>query len=171
MTDPTGPEAPAPLQEGDARLQALAGYLRANRDTYTPDALARAARDVGYTQAEIESAIELAGGSVAPFPGPEERARARIAVIAIYGITFLGFAALFLSKPSALQYGWGFLLMILGVTLGLALLLSLRTIGRSRSGAATASGAIAAMMVLPIVFLLVVTGLCVATTLPVGLLS
>ena len=171
MNDLTGPDAPAPPADQAARLQALAAYLRANREIYTSDALARAARDAGYTQSDIDSAIDMAGVGTASVAGPEQRARARTLVIAIYGITFLGYAAFVLSKPSALQYGWGIIAAILGVTLGVALLLSLRTIRRSSPRAATAGGAIAAMMVLPIVFLLVVTGLCVATTVPVGLLS
>jgi hypothetical protein len=164
-----GPDAPVPAHDEAARREALAEHLRANRDAYTPEALARAARAAGYPDSEIEAAGEVAGETSATAAGFRPRTRARILVLAMYGGTFLGFAFVFLSKPSAMQYGWGFALAILAVTLGLALLLSLRTIGRSGSRAGTASGAVAALLALPILFLVVVTGLCVATTAPLGL--
>jgi hypothetical protein len=164
-----GPDAPVPAPDEAARREALAEYLRANRDAYTPEALARAARAAGYADPEIEAAGEVAGETSATAAGFRPRTRASILVLALYGATFLGFAVVFLSKPSAMQYGWGFALGILGVTLGLALLLSLRTIGRSKPRASAAGDAVAALLVLPVVFLLAVVGLCVATTAPLGL--
>jgi hypothetical protein len=166
----TGPEAPAAPPDGGARVETLAAYLRANRETYTSDALTRAAREAGYTDAEIGTALQRAGGYAAPV-GTAQRGRARGVVVGVYAVTFLAFAVLMLSKPSAFQYGWVFILMILAVTLGLALLLSMWTIGRARPTAATASGAIASMVVMPLVLLLVLAGLCVVTTAPVGLFS
>jgi hypothetical protein len=161
--------APATPRDGEARLETLAGYLRANREKYTPESLGRAAREAGFTDAEIEAAFERAGGN-ATVVGAPQRAQARALVVAVYAVTFLGFAVLMLSKPSAMQYGWGFALIILAVALGLSLLLSLWTIGRATPTAATASGAIASMVAMPVVLLLVLAGLCVMTTAPVGLL-
>ena len=162
-----GPEAPV-TRDGDSSVEALAGYFRANQDLYTPDALSRAARQAGYTDAAIADAIQSIrrhSARAAALP------RARALVAAIYAVALAGFAVLFLSKPSALQYGWGIAALILGVTLGLALLFSMRSIGRSSPRAVTVAGALAAMVVIPLVLLLVLTGLCVFTTLPVGLLG
>lgn len=162
-----GPEAPV-TRDGDSSVEALAGYFRANQDLYTPDALSRAARQAGYTDAAIVDAIQSIGRYSARATALP---RARALVTAIYVVTFAGFAVFFLSKPSALQYGWGILALILGVTLGLALLFSMWSIGRSSPRAATVGGAVVAMVIIPLVLLLVLTGLCVFTTLPVGLLG
>lgn len=161
-----GPEAPA-TRDGESSAEVLAGYFRANQDAYTPDALSRAARQAGYTDAAIADAIQSIRRQSARAAATP---RARALVAAIYGVTFAGFAVLFLSKPSALQYGWGIAAVILGVTLGLALAFSMRSIGRSSPRAATVGGALAAMVVTPLVLLLVLTGLCAFTTMPVGLL-
>ena len=166
MTDPELPVAP---QDGDARIESLAAYVRSNRETFTPDALAAASRSAGYTETEIEAALVRAG-RIAPGTTPEHRARARRLVVAIYAVTFLGFAFLFLRPTSNNTYGAGTIaLIILAISLGLMLLLSFWSIRRSSPRATTANGVVAALLVGPLILLIAVSGLCVATTLPMGM--
>jgi hypothetical protein len=167
MSEPEGPVAPP---DGNTRIESLAAYFRAHGETFTPDALAQAARDGGYTESEIEAALAQAG-RIATTAGPEHRARARWLVVAIYAATFLTFAALFLRPSSYNTYGAGTLaLVILAVTLSLTLLVALWTIGRARPRATTANGVIAGLLVSPLILLVVVAGSCIATTAPFGLL-
>jgi hypothetical protein len=166
MTDPQLPAAP---QDGEARMDALVNYLRTNGDAYTPDALAGAARAAGFTEAEIEAALAKAG-RIAPTAGPEHRSRARWLVVGIYGLTFLVFAFFFLKPTEYNNYGaGGIATFILAVTMGLTLLLSFWSIRRSNPRATTANGLVAGLLIGPMILLIAVSGLCVATTAPAGL--
>ena len=161
----TNPQLPDPPQDGESRIASLTTYLEANRETYTPDALAASARAAGYTEAEIEAALVRAG-RIAQGTTPQDRARARRLVVAIYVVTYLGFAFLFL-RPESSAYGAGpIALIILAVSMGLMLLLSFWSIRRSRPRATTASGIVTALLVGPLILLVAVSGLCVATTAP-----
>ena len=163
MTDPQLPGAP---QDGEARREALATYLRTNGDAYTPDALAGAARAAGYTETEIAAALAQAG-RIAPGTTPEQRARARRLVVVIYAVTYLVFGFLFLRPSPNNNYGAGpIALIILAVSMGLMLLLSFWSIRRSSPRTTTASGIVTALLVGPLILLVAVSGLCVATTAP-----
>jgi hypothetical protein len=59
-TSPAGPTTPAP---GDDRVAVLAVYFRQNHGRFTDEALAAAARQAGYSDAEIASARALAAPS------------------------------------------------------------------------------------------------------------
>lgn len=51
-------------QDRDARVLALAAYVRANRDTFTDEALRRAAADAGYDAREIAAAWAVSAETV-----------------------------------------------------------------------------------------------------------
>jgi hypothetical protein len=161
----TNAQLPVPPKDGDARIASLAAYVEANRETYTPDALAASARASGYTETEIEAALVRAG-RIASGTTPHDRARARRLVLVIYAATYLVFAFLFL-RPESSAYGAGpIALIILAVSMGLMLLLSFWSIRRSSPRATTASGIVTALLVGPLILLVAVSGLCVATTAP-----
>jgi hypothetical protein len=160
----TNPQLPVPPQDGDVRIASLTAYVEANRETYTPDALAASARAAGYTETEIEAALRA--GRIAAGTTPQDRSRARRLVVAIYVVTYLVFAFLFL-RPESSAYGAGpIALIILAISMGLMLLLSFWSIRRSRPRATTASGIVTALLVGPLILLVAVSGLCVATTAP-----
>lgn len=61
MASDVPPSTPGPSpgsggHDRDARVIALAGYVRANRDAFTEDALRQAAADAGYDEREIAAA-------------------------------------------------------------------------------------------------------------------
>ena len=156
--------APQPPGDDGTRVESLVGYLAAQGERYTPDALRHAAADAGYTPAEIDAAMELADARrQADTAARPVRARARWLVLAAYGLTYLAFAVGFLTVPS--QYGSGSIaLAILTVVLGLSLLISILWVNRRRVTGTQLQGAIVALLVLPFVLLVAVAGLCVVTT-------
>jgi hypothetical protein len=175
MTDPSAPSgAPAP-RRGDSgfdasfRPQILHEYFWSNRDRFTEAALAAAAQTSGYTPDEIAAAtasvVKRRADEAAAKP---VKARARRYVLAGYAITFLLFAAAFLrpSVPDNRYYsGFGpIALGILGFTMLIALLLGLGWVRSRRPPAERAGGALGVMLAVPFVLLVVVAGLCVATT-------
>lgn len=68
-------------QERDARVMALAEYVRANRDAFTDEALRRAAADAGYDEREIAAAWAV---SAEPVRGRGSNARAIFIVIGYF---------------------------------------------------------------------------------------
>jgi hypothetical protein len=177
MTDPSTPAGAPPPRRGDSgfdasfRPQILHQYFWSNRDRFTEAALAAAAQSSGYTPDEIATAI----ASVAKRRADEAaakpvKARARQYVLTAYGMTFLVFAIALL-RPTAPDYAYfqGFgpvALGILGFTMVIALLLGLAWVGGRHPSAERAEGALGVMLAVPFVLLVVVAGLCVATTGP-----
>jgi hypothetical protein len=144
-------------------------YLWVNRDRFTEEALASAAQAAGYTADEISTAARSVAKRRADEAAAKPvRARARRYVLAAYGITFLVFAIAFLrpTGPDNSYYrGFGpVALGVLGFTMLIALLLGLVWIGGRRPSADRAEGALGVMLAVPFVLLIVVAGLCVATT-------
>jgi hypothetical protein len=91
-------------------------------------------------------------------------------VLAIYGITFLVFAVLFL-RPTEEEAAYfrayaPAALGVLGFVMLVALAIGLAAIGAQRPSADRAEGAFGVMLAVPVILLLVVTGLCVVTTGP-----
>jgi|RhiMetdeSRZDD1v2_1073273.scaffolds.fasta_scaffold536726_3 hypothetical protein len=168
--------APAPRRTASEfdtayRQMQVREYMWVNRDRFTEEALAAAAQAAGYTPEEIA----MAARSVAKRRADEAaakpvRARARRYVLGAYAITFLVFAIAFLrpNTSDALYYqGMGtFALGILGITMLIALVLGLVWIGGRRPSAERAEAALGVMLSVPFVLLVVVAGLCLATTGP-----
>ena len=177
MTEPpASPTAPPPrVPEPDAqpnfRSFGLQTYLWSNRDRYTDDALANAARAAGYTEDEIASAARIVATRRADDLAVRPvKARARRYVLAAYAITFLVFAVAFLRptgvQPNLYYYrGAGpIALAVLGFMLVISVLLALAWVAGQHPKAERAEAAFGVMLALPFVLLVIVAGLCVATT-------
>jgi len=148
------------------RIAALSEYFAKGADEYTPEALRRAASESGFSPDEIEQAYaraeerRRANDSVRPI-----RRRARRVVLAAYGLVYLVFAVLFLTSSN--RYGGGVIaLIILTIVLGIALLISVAWVNRRRPTAEQLEGALATMLALPLILLVAVAGLCVASSGP-----
>jgi hypothetical protein len=158
-------EAAAWAGPGD-RVAALSDYFVAHTDRYTPDALRQAASEAGFGPDEIEEAF---GRSAAVRRDLESlmpvRRRARWIVLAAYGLVYAVLGVALVTSPYS--YGAGVIeLVILSVVLGVALLISIVWIRRRRRASPRLEGALMTMLVLPIVLLVAVAGLCIATTQP-----
>lgn len=172
MTDPSDrPAAPRPRPASDInqpfRGQRLEGYLWSNRDKFTEAALAHAAEAAGYGPEEIAAAAQAVARRRADEAAAKPvKARARRYILAAYGITFLLFAIAFL-RPTATQspyVGGSLLLGILAFAMLIALLLGFVWVAARRPSAERAEGALGVMLAVPFVLLILVAGLCLATT-------
>ena len=133
----------------------LDAYLAANRGRYTDEALADSARAAGHTDAAISAAMKRLGtGAAEPV-----RPRARRIVILAYVLTFVVLVAgMALNNPVYIAIGGLVLLVSLLIGLGLSLLMV-----RSAGPAA----ALPAILAGPVIVLLILAGICVATGLPI----
>jgi hypothetical protein len=156
---------PAAASPGDRQRTLEEHFLRHSR-THTPDALARAALDAGYSQDEVSAAMAGAQRSLAAADASAPtRARATRAILAAYGLTYLVFAIVFLTQP--LSFGGGVIaLVILTVVLLLALGMSALWARRPRWRERGASLTVTSILSLPIVLLILVAGTCAVTTFP-----
>lgn len=166
--------APPPVQPsldaGQDRIGALTSYFERYRDAYTPEALRSTAEAAGYTQAEIEAALDLTAGDATGEAVGRIRSRARRIVLGAYGSVYLILAIVLLTAPNLDAYGAGVIsLIVLTVVLGIALLISIWWVQRRGRPTARLEGAFMAMLVLPVILLVGVAGLCVVTTRPFGL--
>lgn len=140
----------------------LALYLEANRRKFTDEALAAKALEAGYSQDEINRATEQLRSVESATP---VRKRARQVVLAAYLATYAALVAGMLLNPStygAAPIGIGVLTAVLGVALAIALALV-----RSARPRAATQLALAGVLAVPVILLVVVAGLCVATGLPI----
>jgi hypothetical protein len=156
MTEPVPPAAP-PV--GETREDSLAAWFRANGARYTPEALARAARDGGYSEAEIEAAVARGGDAAL---GRSTRTRAAWVLAGLYLATFL-----VLVVPTTMTtstYGLG--PIILALLLGPIGLLFFLRIRRGRSIPAATLAGFTSLLAVPVVLLLIVAGICVVTVPP-----
>jgi hypothetical protein len=141
----------------------LYAYLERNRGKFTDEALTEAVLKEGYSQEEVTAAFaELARAEGAK----PVRARARQIVLAAYAITFA--VLVFGMLTSSYAMGSGFIgSIILAVTMGLALGISLLVVRRSKGhGFASGPMVLTGMLVVPVILLVIVAGLCLATGLP-----
>lgn len=170
MTDP-GPPTP-PLEGRAAKPRARRGYqlglvtryFESNRARFTEDALVEAARAQGYPEDVVEEARLRARAYEASGP---IRHRARRWIQIAYLLTFAVLTTGMLVSEYAQRSGSSYVgTAVLTVTLGLALLVSLawlrglRTIG-------VGPGGIVVLLSVPVVLLVTVAGLCVASGLPI----
>jgi len=142
---------------------ALRTYLEANRGHYTDEALTEALLKEGYSQADVEEGFAELARAEASKP---VRARARRLVLVAYGLTY----AILVFGMLGTGYGYGSGIIgsiVLAVALGLALALALWLVRRSTDrGAEGGAAVMAGILAIPIVLLVIVAGLCVATGLP-----
>jgi hypothetical protein len=172
MTDaqPPGRTGPRPAWEStirpEVRRQMLADHFMANVGSHTPEALGRTALAAGYTQEEVDAAIASLGPRLAAAEASAPtRKIAQQTILALYALTYLLFAIVFLTQ--SFSYGIGVIALIiltgvLGLALGLSALWARRRTWRERG----ASVSIAAILSLPIVLLVLVAGTCAYTTFP-----
>ena len=164
-TSSSDPAGPAPAPPPGRPVESLARYLEVNRDRFTDEALARAARNAGYSDAAIDQARARVSARVAAAPA---RARATWAVLAAYLVTFAVLVAGMFASEYARRYGGHVIgAAILALLLGLALLLSVIWIrSRAGKGSGPATG-MAVLLSVPVVLLVAVAGLCIGTGYPI----
>jgi hypothetical protein len=177
MTDPTDPTEPAgptepaspaiPAPEDD-RVAVLAAYLRTNHGRFTDEALARAARDAGYSEAEIRDAAAIAvpGSQAVGIPsGAGGRLNSWVAAAAaianrngLYGAIWLVGAARILTSSASDLSGAVALAGLLAGVVAWALLRN----DRPSLARGIGCGVVLAIAI-PIVTVLVIIGICIAT--------
>jgi hypothetical protein len=171
MTGQTPPPSPAdapPAATTTSRadqVAALAAYLAANHGRFTDEALDKAALDAGYPK----DVLAEARAARAADPAVAIRQRARRWVLAAYGITFLLLVFGMFTNPAARTYGGSLIgAIVLALTLGLALAIALFVVRRCRPNLAdTGAMVMTGILAIPIILLVIVAGLCVATGLPI----
>lgn len=154
MTEPTLPTQSPPAKPGGDRQ--LEDYLDRNIGKYTDEALTASARAAGYTDEAIQAGLARirASGSSEPV-----RARARQIILWAYLATFLVLSAgMVVNSGGSVAIG--------APILGISLLIGF-AISRLMVRAASRSAALGIILAGPVIILLVVAGLCVATGLPV----
>ncbi len=173
MTAPPPSEPPARPAGWDAatedRIDRLTAYFVEHEGGYTLDALRAAAGDAGFTADEIEQAGRRTAThrEVAQASRPI-RTRARWIVLGAYLIAYALLAWALLSAPNLDSYGTGEIaLFILTIALVIALVVSIVWVNRRRLPVRL-EGALAGILVLPLVILFAITGLCVVTARPFG---
>ena len=124
----------------------------------------QAARDRGYPEDVLEEARARARARTAAAPA---RQRARRWVLLAYLITFALLTAGMLASENSRQYGAAYIgTVVLAVTLGVALLLSLWWL-RWRGSRDPSGAGVAGLLSLPVLLLVGVAGSCLATGLPI----
>jgi hypothetical protein len=154
---------PSPPSGAAARRDALERHFRLHGGRYTRFALEQAARAAGYSDNDIAAAwtlIDMEDGGKAP--AARFAAIAKAIVVVLYLATFALFVAG--SDMSARTYGVG--VPILAVVLLIAGGISLLIVSRSKVVSRNPLAALATLLAVPFIFLVVVAGLCVATTGP-----
>lgn len=153
-TSPAGPTIPAPE---DDRVAVLAAYLRSNRGRFTDEALAGAARDAGYSEAEIEAARTVADPSTDVGPAAPIRRvhRGVVAVVAILYVVAL-YGAISIASSIAIDLnGWAGGAGLLGGVIAWALLRD------ERPSLAQGIGCgVVLAVVIPLIIILVILGIC-----------
>jgi hypothetical protein len=171
MTDP-GPPTP-PLEGRNAKPRArrayqlgvVTTYFESNRGSFTEDALVQAARAQGYSDDVVDEARLRARANEASGP---IRHRARRWIQVAYLVTFAVLAIGMLANESQRYMGsliW-FAFLALALTLGFALLASFAWL-RGRRTVGVGPGGIVLLLSVPVVLLVTVAGLCVASGLPI----
>jgi hypothetical protein len=162
---PPNPPGSSPRDGSDPPSPALVDYLRANRGWVTDEALAEAARRAGHTSEAIAQAMAQIRAADISVPA---RTRARAVVVVAYLLTYgVLVVAMFSAARTSYIDAAGLGTFFLSITLGIALLISLVLVGRSRAGGTNMVLAVTSIVVLPMIMLVVIAGLCVGTGLPV----
>jgi hypothetical protein len=152
---PTPGPSPGPggQQDRDARVLALAEYVRANRDAFTDEALRRAAAGAGYDEREIAAAWAV---SAEPVRGRTSTGKAFLVVVAYFVGVFV-VASILSAIPETSILG----LPAIGVGL-LGAAFAWLTLRDSNPPLAEAFRiAVIVLVVVPIILMLVALGVCV----------
>jgi len=168
--DPT-PEAAEPTPPsltptGDDRVAVLAAYLRSNAGRYTGEALARAATAAGYSDAEVTAAQAIADST---WQGATHGIRPKLHLGLITGSAIAYVALLYLAIATTGSIGGDVpgAVAIGGLLLGVVAWVVLRD--DHPSLALGISCGVIVAIVLPIVLVLAIVGICIATgTNPIG---
>jgi hypothetical protein len=146
----TGTGAPP---DRDARILALAAYVRANRDAFTDEALRRAATEAGYDAREIAAAWAV---SAEPVRGRGSNAKAFFIMIG-YFVGVFAVASVLSAIPETSILG----LPAIGVGL-LGAVFAWLTLRDSNPALAEAFRiAVIVLIVVPVILMLVGLGVCV----------
>lgn len=169
MSGPTPVKGPPPASGwggGLARVPILTEHFFANLERYTAEALRASALEAGYSPEEVEQALGIAAALLRDHETARPvRARARRLVLVSYAIVYGLLAALLIGPAN--QGGYGTVaLVVLTVTLGIALLLSIQWIATKRRSADRLDGALAVLLAVPMVLLVAVAGLCLFSSAP-----
>lgn len=137
----------------DARVMALAAYVRANRDAFTEEALRRAAADAGYDEREIAAAWAVSAELV---HGRKANAKAIFTVVG-YFVAVFAVATILAAIPETSILA----LPAIGIGL-LGAIFAWLTLRDSNPALAEAFRiAVIILVVLPVVLALVGLGVCV----------
>lgn len=154
---PTPTPGPSPgtgaPPDRDARVLALAAYVRANRDAFTNEALRRAAAEAGYDEREIAAAWAV---SAEPVRGRTASARAIFIVIGYFAAVFIVATVLAAIPETSILA-----LPAIGVGLLLAVFLWLTLRDSNPPLAAAFRNGVILLVVLPVVLALVAFGVCI----------
>jgi Flp pilus assembly protein TadB len=151
-------------QPDTGAVETALGWLREQDPRLTLDALGKQLRAAGYAQQDVNAAIAARQAELdaALPPGSDLRGRAG----AILVVTFLatwGIISLALVTGESMSFG---AVLILGAVLLPMLLLGLAIVRESRRLQRGVAGAMVMVFIVPFIYLVVVAGLCVATTNP-----
>jgi len=137
----------------DARVLALAEYVRANRDAFTDEALRQAAADAGYDEREIAAAWAV---SAEPVRGRTASANA-IGIVIAYFVGVFVLASIVSAIPEASALG----LPVIGIGLLGAVFAWLSLRDSNPPLAYAFRNGVILLIVLPVVLSLVAFGICI----------
>jgi hypothetical protein len=156
-------------------VETAVAWVREHRATFTADALHGGLRDAGYSAAEIAAAFARLEADATGGPDRsatrDRRGRAAAILIGGYFITWAVVSYL-VEAPGTGTSGpryLGLAALILGGILGLLGLASLIGVYNSSRLRQGVEGALVAVLAVPFIFLVIVAGLCVMTTIGTSL--
>jgi hypothetical protein len=160
----TGPAPVTPAWDllsdgGNPRAEALAAWVADQRGAHTMAALERSALESGYTKADFDEAVRLAGKVererevIKPL-----RHQARLIVLIAYALVWLLFATQYLLGPEG-SSGPG-LQTILTISLLVTIGISLIWVATVKPDPDRAQRALTILLAVPLVLLIGVAGLC-----------
>jgi hypothetical protein len=155
-------------QPDPGAVETALAWLREQDPRLTLDALGKQLREAGHAEPEVTAAVAARRAELdaALPPGSDLRGRAAaVLVVTFFAVWGLITLALVTGEPIVYDAG-GIAALILGGLLLPMLLLGLAIVkvsGKLKRGAA---GAMVAVLIVPFIYLVVVAGLCVATTQP-----
>jgi hypothetical protein len=160
----TGPESAPPAWDllsdsANPQAEALAAWIADQRGAHTMEALERSALESGYTKADFDEGVRLAGKAererqvIKPL-----RHQARLIVLISYAVIWLLFATQYLLGPEG-SSGPG-LQTILTISLLVTVGISLIWIAAVKPDPDRAQRALTILLAVPLVLLIGVAGLC-----------
>jgi hypothetical protein len=157
--EPASPAIPAP---DDDRVAVLAAYLRTNEGKFTDEALAMAARAVGYSDAELAAARGLAGPSwQAPVRATREGPKRNNAVVAAVAIGYVIVLYVAISTAASASSDLSGTVGLVGLILGVVGWAVLRN--QEPSIAQGLGCGVVLAVTIPIVVIVVILGICIVT--------